>query len=263
MTEVERELLLLSGKLGDPCRRPLSRAQYAAVSENQSLFDAELRGVLLAEEARLDSYLAAAAAKNCYPITQCSEGYPHILTARLGTDAPLCLWAMGDRALLGTPMVALVGSRELSVPNALFAGEVGKQAALHGFTLVSGNARGADRTAQAACLKHGGRVISIVADELAQQTPEENILYLSEDGFQERFSSHRALSRNRYIHVLGERTFVAQCGNGIGGTWDGTVKNLKSGWSQVYCFGDGSPGIRRLTALGASEVSIEMIESLF
>ena len=70
--------------------------------------------------------------------------------------------------LFRSPAVALVGSRELRAENRKFAAAVGYRAAEEGLTLVSGNARGADRTAQEACLAAGGRVISIVADELSR-----------------------------------------------------------------------------------------------
>ena len=88
-------------------------------------------------------------------------------------------------------MVALVGSRELREENWKFAAEVGRQAALQGYVLVSGNARGADRTAQEACLAAGGKVICVVADDLWKQPLRENILYLSEDDFEEGFSAQR------------------------------------------------------------------------
>jgi predicted Rossmann fold nucleotide-binding protein DprA/Smf involved in DNA uptake len=144
-----------------------------------------------------------------------------------------------------------VGSRELVAENRDFAWEVGRQAARQGFTLVSGNARGADQTAQDACLEAGGRVISVVADELVRHSKREGILYLSESAFEEGFSAQRALSRNRCIHALGEKTFVAQSSYQHGGTWDGTVKNLRFGWSPVFCFDDGSPAMALLGQMGA------------
>ena len=45
--------------------------------------------------------------------------------------------------------------------------------------------------------------------------------------------------------------FVAQSELGKGGTWDGTVKNLRFGWSPVACFRDGSESARQLEELGA------------
>ena len=82
------------------------------------------------------------------------------------------------------------------------------------------------------------------------------MLYLSEDGWDSSFSTIRALSRNRLIHALGEKTFVAQCSYGKGGTWNGTTKNLQHNWSAVYCFCDGSQGQRALAEMGADLVDI-------
>jgi predicted Rossmann fold nucleotide-binding protein DprA/Smf involved in DNA uptake len=128
---------------------------------------------------------------------------------------------------------------------------VGYEAAMQGLTLVSGNARGADKTAQESCLAAGGRVISIVADSLASHKERHNVLYLSEDDYETEFSAQRALSRNRCIHALGRMVFVAQSSLQTGGTWDGTVKNLRFGWSPVACFRDGSEASLQLEQMGA------------
>ena len=85
------------------------------------------------------------------------------------------------------------------------------------------------------------------------------MLYLSESSFEEPFSAQRALSRNRIIHSLGAVTFVAQCGCRTGGTWDGTEKNLRLGWSPVYCYADGSPTQHLLADMGAVPVTEEQL----
>ena len=208
---------------------------------------------LLSQEDVLDCYLTRGRRAGCHPVTRVSPEYPLLLRKNLGLDSPGILWAKGDLTLLNTPAVALVGSRDLNPKNRRFASEVGRQAAIQGLTLVSGNARGADRAAQEAALEAGGSVISVVADELAKQSVEERILWLSEDGFREPFTAQRALSRNRCIHAMVWRTFVAQTSMGMGGTWDGTVKNLRAGWSGVYCFDDGSEGMDALCRMGALE----------
>lgn len=273
MNPRERGFLLLGSHLGDAERVPLSPPQLRVLSrrvrgregekEDRELreedltelgFDRELcRRILslLSQEGRLNDYLRRAEERGCVPVTRVTEGYPLILRQRLGLDSPGTLWALGDLIILNTPAIALVGSRELREVNRAFAAEVGRQAACQGLTLVSGNARGADRTAQEACLAAGGKVISIVADELCRQTPRENLLYLSEEDYDQPFSAQRALSRNRCIHALGRMVFAAQSDLGHGGTWDGTVKNLRFGWSPVACFRDGSEAMARLADMGA------------
>ena len=278
MNRRERGFLLLTSHLGDPERKVLTVAQLrtlalrmrdmACPTEERDLNESDLLRLgcdreltkrilsLLEQEEMLDAYLGKSAAHRCVPITRVSDHYPQILRQRLGLDSPGCLWARGDVEILNTPAISLVGCRELSVPNREFAEAVGYQTAEQGLTLVSGNARGADRAAQEACLKAGGRVISIVADGLSR-VPARNMLYLSEDGFDKEFSAQRALSRNRCIHALGRMVFVAQCDLQKGGTWSGTVKNLRFGWSPVACYRDGSEAMRQLEQMGAYQIGLE------
>ena len=188
MNSRERGFLLLSSHLGDPARKPLTTAQLRVLADRAwqlddsqpdrdleagdltaigySLQEAERIIFLLSQEDVLDHYLNRARKAGCYPVTRVTEGYPLGLRQKLGLDSPGVLWAKGNLSLLREPKIALVGSRELKEENAAFAREVGRQAAVQGLTLVSGNARGADKTAQNACLAAGGNVISVVADSL-------------------------------------------------------------------------------------------------
>jgi hypothetical protein len=50
---------------------------------------------------------------------------------------------------------------------------------------------------------------------------------------------------------------VAQSDYQTGGTWDGTVKNLRFGWSSVFCYGDGSPAQRVLSDMGAEQIFMD------
>lgn len=278
MTGAEYGFLLLTSKLGNPDRKPLTVAQFRELflrseqmerkEETRNVTASDLLAMgygpqmaehiveLLGEEMLLQHYLQRAKKSGCVPITRATECYPVALRNRLGFDSPGVLWAKGDLRLLSEPAIALVGSRVLRSANREFAKEVGRQAAKQGITLVSGNARGADKTAQDACLEAGGKVISVVADALEEHSEKENILYLSEDVFDGEFSAQRALSRNRVIHCLGIKTFVAQSNLEKGGTWDGTTKNLQKNWSPVFCFDDGSRAVAELNQLGAKLISI-------
>ena len=284
MTGAERGFLLLTSRMGNPERKVLSPAQLRTLAQRMRDFpvddpdrdltaedlialgygtDMALRILgLLEEEGLLQRYLRWGQKAGCVPLSRINPLYPQILRDRLGEDAPGCLWAKGDLSLLRQPMISLVGSRDLKPQNAEFAREVGKQAALQGFVLVSGNARGADRTAQEACLAAGGGVVSVISDELMKQPVQQRVLYLSEDAFDEMFSAQRALSRNRCIHALGEKTLVAQSSFRHGGTWDGTVKNLRFGWSPVFCFDDGSPAMDQLCQMGANPTALDDLGDL-
>lgn len=273
LTAAEQGFLLLTSHLGNPGRRPLTVAQFreltdrcGGISSRDLSRDVEVCDFvsvgyspkfaqhildLLQDGELLDWYLTHARKQGCVPVTRATERYPLILRKRLGMDSPGVLWTKGDLSVLNTPAIALVGSRDIATENRAFAEEVGRQAAQQGLTLVSGNARGADKAAQDACLKAGGKVISVVADKLTLHRPKENVLYISESSFDEEFSAQRALSRNRCIHALGRIVFVAQAELHKGGTWDGTVKNLRQGWSPVACFRDGSGAAAEMEQLGA------------
>lgn len=284
LTGAEQGFLLLTSHLGVPDRKVLTVAQFRKLAERvtASRRGAPMRELetedlitlgygpdtalhyrsLLQEEELLRYYVAKGRKAGCVPVTRASPTYPLRVRKALGQDAPGCLWARGDLALLDAPAVALVGSRELREPNREFAREVGAQAAKQGYTLVSGNARGADKTAQQACLAAGGSVISVVADSLESHRQKERVLYLSEDSFDFPFSAQRALSRNRVIHSMCKKTFVAQATLRMGGTWDGTVKNLRQGWSEVFCFRDGSEAAKELEQLGAALIDIRELENI-
>ena len=278
MNAREMGFLLLSSTLGNPERKPLSTAQLRTLAARMSMMkpsveDRELAASdltalgfggemaqrildLLKDDLLLHRYLTRGKQCACVPVTRVSPEYPVQLRRRLGLDSPGVLWAKGDLSILQKPKVALVGSRNIAAPNQKFAETVGCEAARQGYVLVSGNARGADRIAQNACLSAGGQVISVVADELSKQKEQPNVLYLSEEGFESGFTSIRALSRNRVIHALGEKTFVAQCTLGTGGTWSGTLGNLQEKWSPVFCFRDGSPAAIQLQQIGAELIDI-------
>ena len=284
MTPREAGFLLLTSQLGNPDRKVLTPAQLreltrrmataSRIREDRELemadllalgYSREMAGRILAlleERELLEYYVNRGRKAGCVPITRVSPGYPVALRQRLGGEAPGVLWAKGDLSLLNTPAVALVGSRDLKPENRKFAEEAGRQAAKQGLTLISGNARGADVTAQNACFRAGGRVISIVADSLASHSAKPNVLYLSEDSFDGEFSAQRALSRNRCIHTMGAPVLVAQANLQKGGTWDGTSKNLRCGWTPVCCFEDGSDAAQVLEQMGAALIGPEALSDL-
>lgn len=283
MNERERGFLLLASSLGNAERHPLTVAQMRNLAkrvqamepptENRELTESDFFALgynqdmarrvlgLLNQREELSYYLQKAKRCGCLPITRVSCGYPAALR-RLELDAPGVLWAKGDISMLTGPMISLVGSRDIYPENQRFAEELGRQAAQQGYILVSGNARGADRIAQESCLATGGRVVVVAADSLADKREDERILYLCEDSFDFSFSAQRALSRNRLIHCLGSRVFVAQCAYQTGGTWSGAIKNLSCGWSPVFCFDDHSTACLSLAQMGAEKIGLDELSDL-
>lgn len=282
MNAREQGFLLLTSTLGNPERKPLTIPQLRELAkrvqqkpanhEDRDLSVKDLTGMgysidaaqhivcLLSEEQQLQWYLQKANQWDCYPLTRISGSYPASLRKRLGMDAPGCLWLKGNVQLLDLPAVAVVGSRDLHEKNRIFAQEVGRQAARQGITLISGNARGADRVAQESCLDNGGTVICVIADELHAKPLQSRVLYISEEGFDLPFNKFRALSRNRVIHCLGSITLVAQSAKDTGGTWQGTIQNLKKNWSPVFCCNDQSDASLALSQMGAERIDARQLQ---
>lgn len=284
MTNRELGFVLLASHLGNPERDVLTVPELRSVAELMKTsrlknpdkdlevsdlislgFDfllAEAVAELLEHPERARKYIQRGAQLDCIPLTWASPDYPDSLRRKLGGDALGVLWAKGDLSILNTPAVSLVGSRDLGMQGAQFAACLGSETAKQGYTLISGNARGADRIAQEAALGAGGRVISVVADSLTERPLRKNVLYLSQEDYDARFSPYRALSRNRVIHALAQGVFVAQCGLYKGGTWSGTYQNLRRGWTKVYVNSDGSPSALALEALGAVQVAQPQLQNI-
>ncbi len=284
MTGAERGLLLLCAELGDGLK-PLTPAQLRTLrarvlAREEGRFDpqapvtaAELRALgydgdfalriaaLLNREEALAAYLGVAAELGIRPLTRVSPDYPRRLRL-LGELAPAVLFCRGNAALLNRPAVALVGSRELTPQGAAFARRVGELAAGEELVLVSGNARGADRTGQEACLEAGGAVIAVLPEGLRDHCPlNDRVLYLCLEGWHLPITPYRALARNRLIHALGEKTLAAQS-RLRGGTWSGSEENLRRGWSPLFVNEAGGPGCEALIALGAVPLRLEKLDSL-
>lgn len=278
MTAAEEGVLLLCCRLGDEQAKPLTMARFrdlglrvrAAMGGSDPLAEltssdlqqlgysksdsAQIVG-LLNRQALLSQYLAAGERRGIIPVTRVSPAYPLRVSRHRQLSSPPALFAMGDLSLLRLPSVAVIGSRRLLPENEVFARAAGQRAAEEGFVLVSGNAAGADQTAQNACLEAGGSCIVFVADRLMDQRPHDRILYISEDGYELSFSPARALHRNALIHMQGEKVIAAQCTYGKGGTWEGCLDNLRHNWSPLFVFDDGTAGAKALMERGATGVT--------
>ena len=254
------------------------RARAAGIGEEDPLRDVTVKDVrrlgyseyeaghivsLLGRERQLDGYLLAAEKADVTVITRLDTRFPQRLREQLGARCPAALFCRGDLRLLQRPCISVVGLRHLASPGAQFAAQAGRLAAREGFTLCSGDAMGADRTAQEACLSNGGSVLIFPATELVYCPIRKNTLYAAEGGFELGFSAQRALGRNRFIHAMGEKTLVAQTGFGKGGTWNGSLDNLQHEYSPLFVFDDKSEGAQALCARGATPVqSLTSLQAL-
>lgn len=87
-------------------------------------------------------------------------------------DAPPILWIIGNPAILGRPMLALVGARNASSLGTRMARGLAQELGEAGFVIVSGLARGIDTAAHAATLETG--TLAVLAGGVDVLYPAEN-----------------------------------------------------------------------------------------
>jgi DNA processing protein len=156
--------------------------------------------------------------------------YPHKLRE---ADHPVeLLYYRGNWELVDTPGVAVVGTRDPTEEGAANAKRIAQSLVRHGFTVVSGLARGIDTAAHTGALEAGGRTIAVIGTPLFDAYPKENA------ALQENLASHHLVisqvpflryrqqhykanslffpARNVTMSALTEATVIVEAGNTSG-----------------------------------------------
>lgn len=102
-------------------------------------------------------------------ITFGSPDYPRLLADI--HDAPPILYVIGDKEVLKTPQLAIVGSRKPTPSAARTAREFSEALVSYGLTITSGLAMGIDVEAHRGCLKANGLTIAVSATGLDRVYP--------------------------------------------------------------------------------------------
>lgn len=202
-------------------------------------------------------------ARAIWVISRADAEYPRRLKARLREDAPAVLYGCGDRDLLESGGLAVVGSRHVDETLIDDTMAVGRQAARAGRTLVSGGAKGVDQAAMRGALEAGGKACGILADSLEKTVMNREHRNLLLDGQlvlvspydpNAGFNVGHAMQRNKLIYALADAALVVSSDLGKGGTWAGAVEQLdKLRFVPVFVrsTGEASPGITALRQKGA------------
>ncbi len=119
-----------------------------------------LRRLAAPDKAMIEEDLSWAQAPGHHLVAWGEAAYPSLLAAI--EDAPIVLFVAGDPALLHTPQVAIVGSRNPSPTGREIAGEFAAFLAGAGFTITSGLALGIDGAAHAGALDAGGKTVAVM-----------------------------------------------------------------------------------------------------
>lgn len=225
---------------------------------------------LLARKGKAAEALRAWASAGIWLMSELDDDYPDAWRARLRNQAPPLLFARGDRALVAMQGVAVVGSRAATADEVAYAGRLGAAIAASGLAVISGCARGIDQAAMLGALEAGGCAIGLLPLGLAQPLPSglqpeagnPRLLLLSAVPPHSPFDRSGALARNVLIHSLGAMAVAVQCGQSIGGTWHGAVRNLRHGWTPLWVRPSdrADSGVPALCALGARAIEGEQFD---
>lgn len=201
--------------------------------------------------------------KGVWVISRADPQYPVRLKRRLNEDAPPVLYGCGDANLLNNGGLAVVGSRDISDETRAFASSIGNLAARSGNTIVSGDARGADRAAMDGALSSGGKSLGVLADKLDQaalrRSNRDHIMngqltLVSPYDPATPFSVGYQMQRNKLIYGLSDAAVVVNSDYRKGGTWAGATEQLdKFRFVPIFVRTSGEPskGLEELQAKGA------------
>lgn len=175
-------------------------------------------------------------------VTRSDSEYPKRLKTKLKNDCPPALFGCGNKELLHSGGLAVVGSRNAVEADLRFTRQLAAKAAAEAVTVVSGGARGVDEAAMLGAIQQGGKVIGVMADSLLQsatsakwrQALMDGQLVLVSPFYPEAgFNAGNAMARNKYIYCLADSALVVHSGP-KGGTLNGAEENLKHQWVPLW-----------------------------
>lgn len=185
--------------------------------------------------------LSRLASLGIFPLTRADADYPEKYRSRLKDSAPAVLFYAGEKALLGQPGIAVVGSRHLDDAGKECAKFVGNACGMSGQVLYSGGAKGVDTLSMDAALEARGTAVGVLADSLEKQVKVQkealtrgDLCLVTPYSPSAGFSVGAAMGRNRHIYCLADHAIVVASDAETGGTWAGATETLKNKWVPVF-----------------------------
>ncbi len=194
------------------------------------------RGPLLA--LAMEKWLRA----GLWVLTRSDADYPSRLKKRLGTVSPAVFFGCGNRSLLNSGGLAVIGSRKAVQEDLQYSRRLGATAAGQGYAIVSGGARGVDEAVMSGALESEGTVVGVLADSLLRACSSlkyrrhlmaNNLVLVSTFHPEAGFNVGNAMRRNKYIYCLSDAALVVHSAT-KGGTWTGATENLKRRWVPLW-----------------------------
>lgn len=213
----------------------LSPSRDDLIEACREIVDSERLATLLNRGFLLSQALERWQARSIWVVSRADAAYPRVVKSRLKAKAPAVLYGCGNIDLLRRTGLAVVGSRKISDELVEYASGVGALAARARCSVVSGGARGVDRSAMDGALGVGGEVVGVLAEELEREAmhrrnrhplKEGRLVLVSEYDPLSRFTVGHAMQRNKLIYAFAEHALVVNSDLGRGGTWAGAVEQL-------------------------------------
>ena len=165
-----------------------------------------------------------------------SKEYPQSLKDNLKQGAPTVIYTKGNKDLLRTEAVAIVGSRKADTISLEFTNNIARKGVSEQKVVVSGFAKGVDRQALDSALNAGGKSIIVLPQGITtftsgykqyyQPISQGKVLVMSAFHPKSPWSVELAMARNPIIYGMANEIFVAQSDD-KGGTWSGVVDGLR------------------------------------
>lgn len=204
-------------------------------------------------------------------MTRADHDYPERLKRHLRLESPPVLFGCGNKALLNSGGIAVIGSRNAAPDDLTFAEQIAMTTAQQGNSIISGGARGIDQSAMLGALHNEGTAIGVMADNLlaatttAQYRPyllSKDLVLITPFNPEAGFNVGNAMARNRYIYCLADAAIVVCSAQNKGGTWQGATENLKHGWIPLWAkpTTDKTSGNPALIAQGAHPLPANLDE---
>lgn len=195
-----------------------------------------------------------------------NQGYNVVFRSNMPTrlkklalhQRPAFYYYIGDLNILNAAnALSVVGARDALPEELEKVQNICEDAAKNNVLVISGGARGVDSSATDAALKVGGKAVIFPSDGLSQWSRKKEVrqyiqsgqlLIMSTQPLNARFTGSYAMQRNKFIHSTGDATLVASSKVSSAkksGTWEGVTENLKFVWSPLYVIGN-SEGVEML-----------------
>ncbi len=204
------------------------------MSEDEMLLFEEAKKQLANNSFLIDDLLA----QGYDVIPLISDEYPQSLKDNLKQGAPTVIYTKGNKELLRTTAIAIVGSRKADMVSLEFTDNIAKKGVSEQKVIVSGFAKGVDRQALDSALNAGGKSIIVLPQGIKTFTSgykqyykpilHGNVLVISTFFPSSPWSVELAMARNSIIYGMANEIFVAQSDE-KGGTWSGVIDGLRKG----------------------------------